>query len=93
MLYEKRLAQLIPTRRSDRLTSTAAHLDLWCGGDHFCKEWFTLNREYWTRDIDFEIRLDLRGDGKFPPFVGWHNIEVFSILPTRSNEIYVTVLD
>lgn len=41
--YEKRLARLFSRLLYDGLASKAAGLDLWCGGDHVRREWFTLN--------------------------------------------------
>lgn len=41
--------------------------------------------------MGFEIRLRQRAARKISRFVGWHNVEVFSLLPAQSSHVYVTV--
>lgn len=55
--YEEPLAGLIFKHWADRFTSKAADVNLWCGGDHVHKMWFTSNHEYCSRDIDCQIWL------------------------------------
>lgn len=93
MPYEKRLALLFRRLQSDRFYVTAADLDLWCGGDHVRKEWFTSNHEYWACNIKVKTLLRQCGAGKLPLFVDWHKIKMFSTPPARLNEVYLTVAD
>lgn len=53
----------------------------------------TSNHEYWASDTDFDTRLRQRVAGKLALFVGWHNVEVYSIPPLRCGEVDVTVPD
>lgn len=89
--YEKQISRLNPKLRADAFTATAADQDFWGGGDHVRKKRFTMNDEYWARDIDFEILLWQRAAGKLLLLEGLHNSELFSIPLLRSGEVHVTV--
>lgn len=65
---------------------------LWCGSDNLTDEWLASHQECLAEDIDLETRTRRHAGQNRRSFVGWHNVEVFDILPQRRVEMFVAVL-
>lgn len=89
--YVEHLSSLITRLRAEKAVPSDVSLDLWCDSRDLIDVWFASSHEYWDRDTDFEVRWWQHTGVFCTCFVGWHNVEVFSIPPDRHGEVYVTV--
>lgn len=66
---------------SEEVFSTASDVDLPCYGEDKSQLWVVVRRRYWAREQRFETLLSMRH--KLP--VGWHNIEIFTVMLSGSS--------
>lgn len=79
--YKTKLSELIGLLRKENLVATDEPMSPWCGSDNLSDEWLASNHDHWAKDIDFEVRYRRQAGQNSKFLVGWHNVEVFSIVP------------
>lgn len=63
-------------------------LGLFCFSQLFDCLFFASHWSFWARDFDFEYRMRT---GERHLLVGWHNVEIFALPPSRRHQHYVVV--
>lgn len=90
--YQARVASLIQELgEDDQLTyKMRPRLELFVFDFPLIGNWSISGHDFWFADLDLEVRF--RCDAQFRGiFVGWHNVEVVSIVPAFREKVYVPV--
>lgn len=77
--------------RADVVVLDGGTLSLWRSWSIFLKEWSFDNHVYWTKDVDFEVRLRQHLERCCRLFVGWLKTELLIVWLARRGKISILV--
>lgn len=82
--FQRRFEIFLSLWQQDRVVSTVSDVAFSCLEDSCRQLWKVVTREYWARKQHFQMPFRTRHN----LFVGRHNTEIFSIMPTDRSGLY-----